>query len=68
MTDEAADGLAVRLTVIDQPYLADLDGSALVQQGDQTITVTKEMAEDLALDLMKAYGLEWWLEPEDDLP
>lgn len=54
--------------VVDDPYKPEIDGWAYITQGDQEIFLSQEQAEWLAIELMRAYGLEWWPEPEVDVP
>lgn len=67
MTSSAESDLGPpELFVVDAPYNEEIDGCAYLKQGDQEIFLNQEMAENLAIDLMRAYGLSWWPEPEDD--
>lgn len=52
--------------VVDSPYQPDIDGCAYIRHGKNRIFLPRELAEWVAIELMRAYELEWWPEPEDD--
>lgn len=53
-------------TVIDRPFEPTLDGCLMIRQDNHFIFIQRERAEQLAIDLMREYGLAWWPEPQED--
>lgn len=58
----------LRFVIVDSPLEPEIDQCILLGQRDQEIILTPQMAQDLAIDIMRAFGLSWWPEPQDDQP
>ena len=52
-------------TVVKQPDQPAIHGTVYIRRGDREIFLERELAEWIAIELMQAYGLQWWPEPDE---